>query len=235
MSVASGQCDTGINIGKLVQIYETAAHERMVRAVWFFFPRDIRKFLGDYEPKWNEIFLASGKGKGLSNLNRVESIVGKCEVFCASNDQRNPQASKQQLETADYIFYRPFDVGTCRILESFPDQICGLEGWAIVELFFNKRRNQMPGKHGTLKTNVKELSGKSGVMKKMDGRAVKDGKSGSSSNPVVKESKTDTYIGQRQHFSNKPNTSKFSKDPLPPNAARNQPFKKRKLPGMIAK
>ena len=61
-----------------------------------------------------------------------ESIVGKCNVVCASNDQRNPQASEQQLEMADYIFYRSFDVGTCRISESFADQICGFKGWATV-------------------------------------------------------------------------------------------------------
>jgi hypothetical protein len=63
--------DSGTNIGKLVQIFETAAHERMVRAVWFFCPKDIRNFLGDYKPNRNELFLASGKGKGLSNVNLV--------------------------------------------------------------------------------------------------------------------------------------------------------------------
>ncbi|KAJ7011650.1 hypothetical protein NC653_001917 [Populus alba x Populus x berolinensis] len=218
--------DSGANIGKLVQIFETAAHERMVRAVWFFCPKDIRNFLGDYKPNRNELFLASGKGKGLSNVNRVESIVGKCNVVCASNDHRNHQASEQQLEMADYIFYRSFDVGTCSISESFADQICGFK----VELFFNKRRNQMLGNPGTLEPKVKELTGKSVVLEKMNRHAVKDGKLGRSS-PVVKESKTRTNVDDKQHFSNKPYKSKFSEDPWPPNASCTRPYKKRKLLG----
>ncbi|KAL9405741.1 hypothetical protein Peur_002713 [Populus x canadensis] len=239
--------DSGTNIGKLVQIFETAAHERMVRAVWFFCPKDIRNFLGDYKPNWNELFLASGKGKGLSNVNLVvnqtlnhyqfvfsselvscanESIVGKCNVVCASNDQRNPQASEQQLEMADYIFYRSFDVGTCRISESFADQIYGFK----VELYFNKRRNQMLGNPGTLEPKVKELTGKSIVLEKMNRHAVKDGKYGRS-RPVVKESKTHTNMDDKQHFSNKPYKSKFSEDPWPPNASCTHPYKKRKLLG----
>jgi hypothetical protein len=54
-----------------------------------------------------------------------------------------------------------------------------------VELYFNKRRNQMLGNHGTLEPKVKELTGKSIVLEKMNRHAVKDGKSGRSS-PVVK-------------------------------------------------
>lgn len=54
-----------------------------------------------------------------------------------------------------------------------------------MELYFNKRRNQMLGNPGTLEPKVKELTGKSVVLEKMNCHAVKDGKSGRSS-PVVK-------------------------------------------------
>lgn len=62
---------TETDVGKPVKIYETATHEKRVKVVWFFRPMDIRNFLGDYAPKWNELFLASGEGKGLFNFNRV--------------------------------------------------------------------------------------------------------------------------------------------------------------------
>lgn len=57
------------SIGKLVKIYETPTHEKMVKVVWFFRPAEIRNFLGHYQPRWNELFLASGVGKGVSNVN----------------------------------------------------------------------------------------------------------------------------------------------------------------------
>lgn len=57
------------SVGKLVRIYERPTHEKMVKVVWFFRPTEIRNFLGDYQPRWNELFLASGAGKGVSNIN----------------------------------------------------------------------------------------------------------------------------------------------------------------------
>lgn len=56
-------------IGKLVKMYETPDGEKKVKVLWFFRPMEIRNFLGDYEPKWNELFLASGEGVGLTNVN----------------------------------------------------------------------------------------------------------------------------------------------------------------------
>lgn len=55
------------SIGKLVRMWETPEQEKNVRVVWFFRPVDIRNFLGDNIPHWNEIFLASGEGKGIYN------------------------------------------------------------------------------------------------------------------------------------------------------------------------
>lgn len=88
----------------------------------------------------------------------------------------------------------------------------------------------MLGNPGTLEPKVKELTGKSVVLEKMNRHAVKDGKLGRSS-PVVKESKTRTNVDDKQHFSNKPYKSKFSEDPWPPNASCTRPYKKRKLLG----
>lgn len=57
------------SIGKLVKIFERPNHEKVVRVVWFFRPTEIRNFLGDYQPRWDELFLASGVGNGVSNVN----------------------------------------------------------------------------------------------------------------------------------------------------------------------
>ena len=61
--------DLETSVGKLVKIYETRTREKMVKVIWFLRPGDIRNFLGDYQPHWKELFLASGEGKGLSNVN----------------------------------------------------------------------------------------------------------------------------------------------------------------------
>ncbi|XP_020535262.1 protein ANTI-SILENCING 1 isoform X2 [Jatropha curcas] len=137
-------------IGKLVKIYETPTHEKKVKVVWFFRPGEIRNFLGDYEPRWNEIFLASGEGKGLSNINHLEAIVDKCNVICASSDKRNPQPTEQELKLAEYIFYCSFDVRECKILKNFADHIDGIK----VEHFFNKTKDKVISQP-TLKLVVK--------------------------------------------------------------------------------
>ena len=62
-------------IGKLVKLYETPAHEKTVQVLWLFCPLEIRNFLVNVEPKWNELFLASGQGKGLSNINDVVNFI----------------------------------------------------------------------------------------------------------------------------------------------------------------
>lgn len=57
------------SIGKLVRMYEGPSHNKMVKVVWFLRPGEIRNFMGHYRPSWDELFLASGVGKGVSNLN----------------------------------------------------------------------------------------------------------------------------------------------------------------------
>lgn len=65
------------HIGKIVEIYKTPADEMRMKLVWFFRPHDIRNFLNDYKPSWKEIFLASGKGRGLSNVSPLVNQIHK--------------------------------------------------------------------------------------------------------------------------------------------------------------
>lgn len=66
--------DLETSIGKLVRMYETPELEKRVKILWYFRPVDIRNFLNDYQPKVNELFLASGEGKGLYNINSPVKI-----------------------------------------------------------------------------------------------------------------------------------------------------------------
>jgi hypothetical protein len=59
------------SIGKLVKMYEISSGEKKIKVVWFFRPSEIRNFLKSYQPSWNELFLASGKSTGVSNINSV--------------------------------------------------------------------------------------------------------------------------------------------------------------------
>ena len=71
-------------IGKLVKMFEGPSHVKKVKVVWFMRPSEIRNYLGDYEPRWNEIFLASGQGHGVSNINLVVNfLIGFYWMFCS--------------------------------------------------------------------------------------------------------------------------------------------------------
>ncbi|XP_057450653.1 protein ANTI-SILENCING 1 isoform X2 [Lotus japonicus] len=123
------------SIGKLVRMYEGPSHNKMVKVVWFLRPGEIRNFMGHYRPSWDELFLASGVGKGVSNLNYLGAIIGKCNVVCTSKDRRNPEPSDTDLKKADYFFDHTFDVGKLELVDKFADKIDGIE----VEHFFNRK------------------------------------------------------------------------------------------------
>ncbi|KAJ6382876.1 hypothetical protein OIU77_031326 [Salix suchowensis] len=125
-------------IGKLIKIWENADMTKKVKVLWFFCPREISYYLGDEKPPENELFLASGEGVGSTNVNPLEAIAGKCNVVCSSKDSRNPQSSDEELQEADFVFYRTFDVGNCRILDKIDDQIAGIE----VKFLLNRVGNQ---------------------------------------------------------------------------------------------
>ncbi|KAL8546980.1 hypothetical protein ACS0TY_006627 [Phlomoides rotata] len=128
------------DIGKLVSIWETESHEKKIEVVWFFRPSEITNWLGDIRPLQREIFLGCGHGNGLSNLNSLEAIAGKCNVVCLSKDRRNPQPTEKELRKADYIYCRTFDVGKYIVSENFPSSIGGFD----VEYFFNMKRCTEP-------------------------------------------------------------------------------------------
>lgn len=61
-------------IGKILEIWEQQSHGRKVKILWFFRPNEIVNYLGDQVPLEREIFLASGNGLGLFNVNPLVSF-----------------------------------------------------------------------------------------------------------------------------------------------------------------
>lgn len=64
-----------------------------------------------------------------------EVIAGKCDVVCISKDARNPQPSDEEVQNADFVFYRFFDVGQRKVVDEIGDNIGGVLGMFVV--FFN--------------------------------------------------------------------------------------------------
>ncbi|XP_054796586.1 protein ANTI-SILENCING 1-like isoform X7 [Prosopis cineraria] len=115
-------------IGKLIKIWETSDKNKKVKILWFFRPCEILNFLPTNETRNNELFLASGEGLGLVNINPLEALVGKCNVICISKDSRNPQPLDEEVQRAEYVFHRVFDVGHRKVSDKLSDQIAGYDG-----------------------------------------------------------------------------------------------------------
>ncbi|KAJ6957296.1 protein ANTI-SILENCING 1-like [Populus alba x Populus x berolinensis] len=147
-------------IGKLIKIWENADKTKKVKVLWFFRPHEISNYLGDEKTPKNELFLASGEGVGNTNVNPLEAIAGKCNVVCSSKDSRNPQPSDEELQEADFVFYRAFDVGNCRILDKIDEKIAGIE----VKFLLNRVGNQNSSGVPKLDSNKKEVSGNAVVI-----------------------------------------------------------------------
>lgn len=120
-------------IGKIIKIWENADKSKKVKVAWFFLPCEISGYLDGEEVRENELVLASGEGLGLFNINPVETIVGKCNVVCISKDSRNWQPSIEELQKADHVFYRTFDVEQRIISDKIDEKIAGIEA----KYFFN--------------------------------------------------------------------------------------------------
>ncbi|XVF89221.1 hypothetical protein PTKIN_Ptkin19aG0112500 [Pterospermum kingtungense] len=121
-------------IGKLIKIWENSDKSKRVKVLWYFQPIEISNYLVVELAHPSEVFLASGEGVGLANINPLEAISGKCNVVCISKDSRNPQPSDEELQMADFVFYRTFDVRHCNILDKIDDQIAGID----VKFIFNQ-------------------------------------------------------------------------------------------------
>ncbi|XP_052732094.1 protein ANTI-SILENCING 1 isoform X2 [Vigna angularis] len=142
-------------IGKIVKIWETSDKNKRVKVLWYFRPSEIGNFLEGSDALENELFLASGEGEGLANVNPLEAIAGKCNIVCISKDSRNPYPSDAEVKMAEFVFYRFFDVGKCKILDKIDDKIAGIE----VKNIFNNLDSR---KHvGIVKPGLekKEVSG----------------------------------------------------------------------------
>lgn len=56
-------------IGKLVKLWENTNKTKKAKVLWFFRPCEIQNYLENEEVHENELFLASGEGAGLTNIN----------------------------------------------------------------------------------------------------------------------------------------------------------------------
>ncbi|KAG5147809.1 hypothetical protein JHK82_014690 [Glycine max] len=126
-------------IGKILKIWENSDKSKKVKILWYFRPSEILNFLEGSETLENELFLASGEGEGLVNVNPLEAISGKCNIVCISKDIRNPYPSDEEVQMAEFVFYRFFDVGMRKILDKIVvDKIAGIE----VKNIFNNLDSQ---------------------------------------------------------------------------------------------
>ncbi|KAK6912699.1 hypothetical protein RJ641_022300 [Dillenia turbinata] len=114
-------------IGKIIKIWENPDKSKKVKLLWYFRSIEILHWIEDVETLEKELFLASGEGVGLANVNPLEAVAGKPNVICISSDSRNPQPSDGVLQMADYVFYRTFDVGKCAVIDKIDEKICGIE------------------------------------------------------------------------------------------------------------
>ncbi|KAJ7958604.1 Bromo-adjacent-like (BAH) domain protein [Quillaja saponaria] len=102
-------------------------------------------------------------GVGLANVNPLEALAGKCNVICISKDHRNPQPLDDEVQMADFVFYRTFDVAHRTISDKIDDTIAGIH----VKFIFNKIDPQKPA--GVLKPGFDEkgVSGNDTAIKKV--------------------------------------------------------------------
>ncbi|ESQ32100.1 hypothetical protein EUTSA_v10005547mg, partial [Eutrema salsugineum] len=140
-------------VGKIINMWELN-DQRRVELLWFFTPFEISSYLeGVQDVLANELFLASGTGVGLTNVNQL--------------DVRNPQPSDEEIKLADFLFHRTFDVGTFKILDKIDDKIAGVD----VKFIFNrtscekkasdvqKLATNVQGNADSLKPNRRSTSG----------------------------------------------------------------------------
>ena len=62
-------------IGKIVKIWEQPDRKKKLKILWFFRPNELQNYLGDHTPLEKEIFLATGEGVGLFNINPLVSSI----------------------------------------------------------------------------------------------------------------------------------------------------------------
>lgn len=99
--------ETEQHIGKIMKLWEECSSgSKMALIRWFLRPNELPLKLREpgLSKKTKELFLAFGKGKGVTNENRLDCFDGKCKVLCTSKDARNRQPSEEDLRDADFFF-----------------------------------------------------------------------------------------------------------------------------------
>ncbi|CAI5534689.1 unnamed protein product [Closterium sp. Naga37s-1] len=147
------QAEEGMDpyVGKIVRMYELPpSHrgkrnsiggkpgERKVDIRWFFRAADVQAEGGqlprDVRP--NEVFLAVPEGtQGVTDANKVIVVDSRARILCVSEDQRNPQPSAAQVESAELVFCRAWDMQQKRVLE---DLQVAIDDLGSEEAVFNK-------------------------------------------------------------------------------------------------
>lgn len=101
------------HVAKIMKLWEDiASGGMMVLLRWFLKPLELPSHLQSQVVCKNskELFLAFGKGKGVSNENKLDCIERKCKVLCTSKDARNKQPSEEDLKFADYFYNCMYNV-----------------------------------------------------------------------------------------------------------------------------
>ncbi|CAA0402012.1 unnamed protein product [Arabidopsis thaliana] len=191
-------------IGMIIKIWEHANKHipKKVKLLWFFKPSEIAPYLeGVPNVLANEVFLASGEGLGLANTNQLEAIGGKCSVLCISKDKRNPQPSDEKFNSADFVFRRAFDVGSCKVVDTIDDKIAGVD----VKFIFNRACSEkeatavqnieadVNGKSDSLKPNGPLARGASGSVRKIEDNAFESSDCKENSNGCKEEKEKGHY------------------------------------------
>ncbi|CAH2073046.1 unnamed protein product [Thlaspi arvense] len=113
-------------IGMIIKIWEKcnkrAKTPRHVKLLWFYKPSEISPDILEGVPDIlaNELFLASGEGLGVANISQL--------------DKRNPQPTDEEIKSANFVFRRAFDVGTCKVVDTIDDKVAGVD----VQFIFNR-------------------------------------------------------------------------------------------------
>eukprot|EP00250_Pteridium_aquilinum_P000928 c11112_g1_i1 orf=520-2169(-) len=101
------------HVAKIMKLWEDISNGTMMTLLrWFLKPHELPSHLQSQVlcEGSKELFLAFGKGKGVSNENKLDCIERKCNVICTSKDARNKQPSEENLQAADYFFNRIYNV-----------------------------------------------------------------------------------------------------------------------------
>ncbi|KAI5065005.1 hypothetical protein GOP47_0019700 [Adiantum capillus-veneris] len=103
----------GGHVAKIMRLWEDIATGTMMGLLrWYLRPLELPPHVQSQVACKNskELFLAFGKGKGVSNENKLDCIERKCKVLCTSKHSRNKQPSEEDLKVADYFYNRMYNV-----------------------------------------------------------------------------------------------------------------------------